>query len=142
MHHVRLAALYTLVLLCTAYTLFQSLSPNMIIVRSSLPLLWTGFVIAQNATVDLKWHAPNKSWINDLGQVVNGTGTNGFVFNSSQLPVGTPYGTYNWCNMPHVRAGEYPIVGDEFELIYVEVYVAQFRLRPTELRITKYPSSP
>ncbi|KAF2823462.1 cytochrome P450 [Ophiobolus disseminans] len=76
---------------------------------------------AQNATVDLKWYAPKKSWINDLGQVMNSTGTNGFLFNSSQLPAGIPYGTYNWCNMPHVRPQEYPKVAEEFELIYVEV---------------------
>ncbi|KAH8726829.1 cytochrome P450 [Phaeosphaeriaceae sp. PMI808] len=78
-------------------------------------------VVGQNTTLDLKWYAPKKSWINDLGQVLNGTGTNGFVFNSSQLPAGTSYGSYNWCNMPHVRAQEYPKVGEGFELVYVEV---------------------
>jgi hypothetical protein len=57
--------------------------------------------------------------------VLNGTGTNSFVFNSSQLPVGTPYGTYNWCNMPHVRAQEYPRASEEYELVYVEVLVLQ-----------------
>ncbi|KAF2132076.1 histidine acid phosphatase-like protein [Dothidotthia symphoricarpi CBS 119687] len=74
-----------------------------------------------NSTVDLGWYAPRKSWINDLEQVMNGTGTHDFIFNSSHLPLGTLYGTYNWCNMPHVRAGEYPRAGVGFELQYVEV---------------------
>jgi hypothetical protein len=78
-------------------------------------------VIAQNSTVDLSWHAPKKSWINDLSQVLNGTGTHGFIFNSSVLPSGVPYGSYNWCNMPHVRAEEYPVASEEYQLEYVEV---------------------
>ncbi|GME39877.1 hypothetical protein GTA08_BOTSDO02250 [Neofusicoccum parvum] len=49
------------------------------------------------------WHPPNSTWITDLGAVINGTGVHGFVFNSSQLPAGVPYGTYNWCNMPHIH---------------------------------------
>ncbi|KAH6620277.1 histidine acid phosphatase-like protein [Boeremia exigua] len=80
-----------------------------------------GAAAAQNASVDVGWHAPRKSWINDLDQVLNGTGTHGLVFNSSQLPDGTAYGAYNWCNMPHVRVQEYPRVGEGFELKYVEV---------------------
>lgn len=77
---------------------------------------------AQNASgVDLGWYPPKKSWINSLDQVLNSTGTHGFVFNSSQLPAGVPYGTYNWCNMPHVRREEYVKAADEFELVYVEV---------------------
>ena len=123
MHHVRLVAIYTFVFLCTAFTLFEMLDRNVYTSKYVLPLLWLPLVTAQNATVDLGWHAPKKSWINDLGQVLNGTGTNGFVFNGSQLPTGTPYGTYDWCNMPHVRAQEYPKASDEFELVYVEVYV-------------------
>ncbi|EKG11543.1 hypothetical protein MPH_11036 [Macrophomina phaseolina MS6] len=67
------------------------------------------------------WHPPNSTWITDLGQVINGTGVHGFVFNSSRLPDGVPYGTYNWCNMPHVRASEYPRASDEYQLQYVEV---------------------
>jgi len=79
-------------------------------------------VVGQNdVQVDLNWHAPKKSWINDLGQVLNSTGTNGFLFNSSQLPIDVKYGTYNWCNMPHVRKEEYVKVDEGFELVYVEV---------------------
>ncbi|KAF2787030.1 histidine acid phosphatase-like protein [Melanomma pulvis-pyrius CBS 109.77] len=78
-------------------------------------------VLAHNSTVDLSWHAPKKSWINDLSKVWNGTGTHGFVFNSSVLPPGVPYGSYNWCNMPHVRPEEYPLADEKFQLEYVEV---------------------
>ncbi|OJD37360.1 histidine acid phosphatase [Diplodia corticola] len=68
------------------------------------------------------WHPPKSTWITDLDDVINGTGVHGFVFNGSQLPDGVPYGTYNWCNMPHVRASEYPkLASDEYQLEYVEV---------------------
>lgn len=72
------------------------------------------------ATVDLGWHAPNATAINDLTQVVSGQGVYGFIYNNSNVPVGD-YGTYNWCNMPHVRKTEYPVPSSEFKLQYVEV---------------------
>ena len=78
-------------------------------------------VIAQNSTIDLSWHVPKKSWINDLSHVINGAGTHGFIFNSSILPAGVPYGSYNWCNMPHVRSEEYLVASEEYKLDYVEV---------------------
>ncbi|OBT60695.1 hypothetical protein VE03_09843 [Pseudogymnoascus sp. 23342-1-I1] len=71
--------------------------------------------------VDLSWHAPISSNINSLNSAINGTGTYGFIFNSSTLPEGVPYGTYNWCNMPHVRRAEYPKVNSSYDLEYVEV---------------------
>ncbi|KAL1296837.1 hypothetical protein AAFC00_004460 [Neodothiora populina] len=76
---------------------------------------------ADSTTVDLSWHRPAASEINDLESAINGTGTYGFIFNSSSLPDRVPYGTYNWCNMPHARSQEYPIVNSSFELQYVEV---------------------
>ncbi len=81
--------------------------------------------VQQSASnVDLNWYPPEKSWINDLDQVVHGRGTHAFFFNGSQLPEGVEYGTYNWCNMPHVRREEYVVVPhEEFELVYVEVCV-------------------
>lgn len=123
MHYVRLTALYIFAFACTSFTLYQLFDwdLDMRSAKAVLPLLWTALGTAQSSTVDLGWHAPKKSWINDLGQVLNGTGTFGFVFNSSQLPVATPYGTYNWCNMPHVRRQEYPKPTVEYELLYVEV---------------------
>ncbi|KFY98119.1 hypothetical protein V498_01672 [Pseudogymnoascus sp. VKM F-4517 (FW-2822)] len=91
-----------------------------------------------NTSVDLSWHAPISSSINSLSSAINGTGTYGFVFDSSTLPEGTAYGTmtlvlfsnlvahiysgtYNWCNMPHVRRTEYRKVNSSYGLEYVEV---------------------
>ncbi|KAL1612683.1 hypothetical protein SLS60_000912 [Paraconiothyrium brasiliense] len=54
----------------------------------------------ENSTIDLSWHPPRKTWINDLDHILNGTGTHGFYFNGSALPSTVPYGSYNWCNMP------------------------------------------
>lgn len=89
-----------------------------------LPVLATS-AAAQPASsspkVDLSWHAPKSTWITDLNSVINGTGVHGFIFNSSTLPKGTKYGTYNWCNMPHVRRQEYPVADRKYELEYVEV---------------------
>ena len=72
------------------------------------------------ATVDLSWHAPNATRINDLSQVFGGSGIHGFIFNSSSTPTGQ-YGTYNWCNMPHVRAKEYIKPSSDYKLQYIEV---------------------
>ena len=72
-------------------------------------------------TVNLSWYPPSSSWVTNLADVINGTGVYGFIFNSSTDPAGTPYGTYNWCNMPHVRPQEYKRVSSEFKLEYVEL---------------------
>lgn len=72
------------------------------------------------ATVDLSWHAPNATAINNLGQVIGGTGVYGFVYNSSTVPA-DQYGIYDWCNMPHVRKTEYQKPPSEYKLQYVEV---------------------
>lgn len=90
--------------------------------RNYITLILASIATSVSATeVDLGWYPPKKSWINNLDQILNGTGTNGFIFNSSQLPAGVGYGTYNWCNMPHVRKEEYVKADDKFELAYVEV---------------------
>ncbi|KAF1982796.1 phosphoglycerate mutase-like protein [Aulographum hederae CBS 113979] len=75
---------------------------------------------ASNATHGV-WHPPKASWITDLAQVVNGTGVHGFIFNSSINPKGVNYGTYNWCNMPHVRKDTYPEASGDLQLEYIEV---------------------
>ena len=72
------------------------------------------------STVDLGWHAPSATEINNLTQVIDGSGVYGFIFNSSNTPP-HEYGTYNWCNMPHVRATEYKKPSSEYQLQYVEV---------------------
>jgi hypothetical protein len=74
--------------------------------------------------VDLSWHAPNATSINDLSQVINGTGVYGFIYNGSSTSE-NEYGVYNWCNMPHVRPTEYKRASSEYKLQYVEV-VCQF----------------
>lgn len=75
---------------------------------------------ANAQSVDLNWYPPNATAINNLTQVVNGDGVYGFIYNNSNIPA-DEYGTYNWCNMPHVRSTEYPVVSDEYKLQYVEV---------------------
>jgi hypothetical protein len=70
--------------------------------------------------VDLSWHAPNATAINNLTQVMDGSGIYGWIFNISTVPA-HEYGVYNWCNMPHVRATEYPKPSSEYKLQYVEV---------------------
>lgn len=99
---------------------------KMYISRYSAPLTLAslGLVSAQcggPSSVDLSWHAPNSTVINNLTSVVNGTGIYGFIFNSSATPPSAPYATYNWCNMPHVRASEYPPAPSGYKLEYVEL---------------------
>lgn len=67
-----------------------------------------------------QWQAPAQTDFNSLTKVLNGEGVYGFIYNSSITP-DEKYGTYNWCNMPHVRIQEYVKPSSEFELQYVEV---------------------
>jgi hypothetical protein len=122
MHIALSIGLYPLVLACTVFILRQIYEGDMISTRDVFPLAsLLASVTAQNSTIDLSWHVPKKSWINDLSHVLNETGTHGFIFNSSVLPAGVLYGSYNWCNMPHVRSEEYPVASEEYQLEYVEV---------------------
>lgn len=75
--------------------------------------------------IDLDWHAPAATRLNDLDQVLRGEGVYGFIYDTSETPEGK-YGTYNWCNMPHVRREEYIRAPEEFELRYVEVVSSFF----------------
>lgn len=72
------------------------------------------------ATVDLSWHAPNATFINNLTQVIGGSGIYGYIYDSSETP-DEEYGIYNWCNMPHVRKTEYKKPSSEYKLQYVEL---------------------
>ncbi|KAI1631981.1 histidine acid phosphatase family protein [Biscogniauxia mediterranea] len=86
---------------------------------------------AQTAAVDLSWYPPRNTSINDLAAVLDDSnGIYGFVFNSSDTPPGVPYGTYNWCNMPHVRKAEYVKPSAEYELQYVEVIQRHHKRTP------------
>jgi 2-phosphoxylose phosphatase len=118
--------------LLTSYSsLTAQLYDNIMVMRLRDALFW-GSVVHQVAAqancssssagpVDLTWHAPNATNINNLATVVNGTGVYGFIFNNSVTPASTSYGTYNWCNMPHVRRTEYVQAPSEYTLEYVEV---------------------
>lgn len=96
-----------------------------------LPAVY-GQATTKNMTVDLSWHAPNATQVNNLGSAINGTGVYGFVFNSSMTP--GDYKNYNWCNMPHVRPREYPRAPKGYELEYVElVSAARFHSIPVNV---------
>ncbi|KAI0189874.1 histidine acid phosphatase [Astrocystis sublimbata] len=82
------------------------------------------------AAVDLNWHPPSQTSINNLTTALHGDGIYGFIFDSSHTPDDV-YGTYNWCHMPHVRKTEYVRPeGDEFELVYVEVIQRHHKRTP------------
>jgi len=120
MHGARNVAAVALVLSGAALSVL--LLANLATFSSTyLPPLFFPLANSQQANIDLSWYAPNTTWINNLSSVINGTGIHGFIFNSSQLPPGTKYGTYSWCNMPHVRREEYPAADKQYELEYVEV---------------------
>ena len=113
--------------IAVAFVLDQALrSSTMHTQHSNLVALVAALAGYANAAsiVDLSWHAPNSTEINDLSKVIAGTGVYGFIYNSSDVPAET-YGIYNWCNMPHVRATEYKKASSEYKLQYVEV-VSQF----------------
>ncbi|OLN86162.1 Counting factor 60 [Colletotrichum chlorophyti] len=80
----------------------------------------TGPAVANAAGVDLTWHAPARTEVNNLTAVINGKGVWGFIYDTSDTP-DDKYGQYNWCNMPHVRKTEYVKPSDEYELKYVEL---------------------
>ncbi|KAF6832177.1 Counting factor 60 [Colletotrichum musicola] len=70
--------------------------------------------------VDLSWHKPAATEVNDLNAVINGKGVWGFIYDTSETTE-EKYGQYNWCNMPHVRKTEYVKPSEEYELKYVEL---------------------
>lgn len=86
----------------------------------SSTLLTLSALLPTGQATDLNWHAPRKTDLNNLTSVLAGEGVYGFIFNTSDTP-DEVYGTYNWCNMPHVRSKEYVKASDEYELQYVEI---------------------
>lgn len=78
---------------------------------------------AVSAKVDIGWYPPARTDINDLDKVLKGKDIYGFIYDSSETP-DDQYGSYNWCNMPHVRRKEYVRPPDEYELHYVELVCA------------------
>jgi len=90
--------------------------------RAKLPVVVgiAGAQVGLGQGIDLGWYPPAQTQINNLTQVATGAGVYGFIYNTSDTP-DERYGVYNWCNMPHVREREYPRVGEEYRLLYVEV---------------------
>ncbi|CAJ2510659.1 Uu.00g062840.m01.CDS01 [Anthostomella pinea] len=81
-------------------------------------------------SVDLGWYPPNNTSINNLTAVLNdANGVYGFIFDTSDTSI-EQYGTYNWCNMPHVRKTEYVKPSAEYELRYVEVIQRHHKRTP------------
>jgi hypothetical protein len=76
--------------------------------------------VNETGSVDLKWYPPANTSINNLDTALHGTGVYGFIFNTSHTS-DEKYGTYNWCNMPHVRRKEYVRPSAEYTLKYIEV---------------------
>lgn len=68
--------------------------------------------------VSTAWYPPAQYAVNNLTSALNGTGTYGFVFNTSQSPPDT---VYNWCNMPHVNPTTYETPPEDYTLEYVEI---------------------
>jgi hypothetical protein len=121
MHHARVFVSSLFILAGTWFTLFQLFDWDMQPPRTLLSLALLSLVASQNTTVDLRWFAPKKTWINDLSTIFEANGTHDFHFNGSTLAPDKKYGTYNWCNMPHVRHEEYPMPREGYNLEYVEV---------------------
>jgi len=108
--------------ICGILLNFELLSYRTGIMRAATTATFlAGVLLSQaHAQVDLSWHKPNASVINDLEGVIDGQGVWGYIYNTSVTPE-EKYGGYNWCNMPHVRAKEYPKAKAGYKLLYVEV---------------------
>ncbi|KAJ7273138.1 histidine phosphatase [Mycena rebaudengoi] len=80
------------------------------------------------ATATVVHYPPETSSINNLTFALNGTGAPG-IYDSSTTP-DKSYGTYNWCNMPHVREREYKMPSKEYSLQYVEIIQRHHKRTP------------
>ena len=125
----RVPSVVGLLLLACFTGLFAALLHQLALfsISSIAPYLVTAVVLpdayreSSQMLTEVDWHPPQSSWLNDLSEVINGAGVHGFHFAGSQLPAGVEYGTYNYCNMPHVRKQEYGTASGQYELDYVEV---------------------
>ncbi|KAI1496518.1 histidine acid phosphatase family protein [Biscogniauxia marginata] len=97
-------------------------------------------VATQTTNVDLAWYPPRNTSINNLSAVLDdANGVYGFIFNTSVTP-GERYGSYNWCNMPHVRRTEYVMPPADYKLQYVEVI--QRHHKRTPYATNAFPTEP
>lgn len=120
--------LVSLVLLSVPYTGYSfSLDTSSIKVNSKV-VSNTSQCSTSSDAVDVTWHRPAQTEINSLESVINGSGIYGFIFDSSTTPDSVPYSTYNWCNMPRVRAQEYKVPDPDYQLQYVEVVSTPIKL--------------
>ena len=91
MDHILYYLLWLLAMILTGYYVlpryFESATSFFIV--SSLSVIQGA---NRDVSVDLSWHAPISSRINSLSSAINGTGTYGFIFNSSTIPEEIPYG--------------------------------------------------
>ncbi|KAK0216898.1 phosphoglycerate mutase-like protein [Armillaria fumosa] len=79
--------------------------------------------------VNVIHYAPRSTNVNNLTYVLNGTTNAPGIFNTSTTP-DSEYGTYNWCNMPHVRVREYVTPSSKYTLEYVEVIQRHHKRTP------------
>ncbi|KAF8192922.1 phosphoglycerate mutase-like protein [Pholiota molesta] len=93
--------------------------------KVSLSVVFTAAVAASAA---ITHYPPAATNINNLTFALNGTGAPG-IFTSSVTPDAI-YGTYNWCNMPHVRQREYKTPPRHYVLQYVEVIQRHHKRTP------------
>lgn len=116
--HCRVLEVLLFMFMFAVLILFYNSQPTMFL-RASV-LLTTLLPVAAHAAVKLSWHAPRQTDINNITAAFEGDGVYGFIYNTSDTPK-EQYGTYNWCNMPHVRKTEYVRPSNEYTLKYVEV---------------------
>lgn len=88
--------------------------------KSWFSSLWSIATVTTAQKVDLGWYPPSNTSINNLTTALRSEGVYGFIFNTSETP-DAQYGTYNWCNMPHVRRTEYVKPASKYKLRYVEI---------------------
>lgn len=134
LYPVPFLTLGALVLSFSVYTLVNTMWTSRSV---TIPL--AALISTSSAAVDLKWYPPASTQINDLSSAINGTGVYGYIFDTSSTPE-HKYGTYNWCNMPHVRKAEYVTPSNEYKLRYVEVIHRHHKRTPTPP--TPSPSNP
>ena len=68
------------------------------------------------------WYLPNRTQVNDLQAVINGTDVFGFIFSDAySAPDVIGDDPQNWCNLPHVNSKTYPLPPTGYTLEYVEV---------------------
>ena len=111
---------FTVLVLAGALAITTLLAAMYLTKHSALLLASAPLLAPAAGELDVGWHAPSKSQVNDLDSALDSEGVYGFIFNSSETP-DEVYGTYNYCNMPHARKTEYVTPSSEYELQYVEL---------------------